>query len=456
MEFLQPLLSLIITLGILVTIHEYGHFWVARRCGVKVLRFSVGFGKPIFSWHDRQGTEYAIAAIPLGGYVKMLDEREGEVPADQLQQAFNRQSVFKRIAIVAAGPVANFIFAVFAYWLMFLLGFTVIAPVVGSVDEASLAANAGIQANQEIVAIDGEPTNSWQDVNLNLLNRLGDTGSVEFSVKIPGDYSQKHVSVDINEWLSGQEMPNPISALGLHTYRPSISPVIGVISEEGGAAAAGIMPNDQIISVNGISIDDWMAFVDIVRSSANEMLLVEVKRGDDLKTINLVPQSKTLSDGSVVGYIGAGVQQPEGHKSMWPPEMVREINYGPIDALGAALNKTSADTIMTLSSIKKMIEGVISVKNLSGPITIARVASATIESGLESFLSFLAILSVSLGVLNLLPIPVLDGGHLLYYFVELIRGKPLSEKSQLLGLKIGISLIVMLMLIAFYNDLLRL
>jgi len=456
MEFLQPVLSLIITLGILVTIHEYGHFWVARRCGVKVLRFSVGFGNPIFSWHDRQGTEYAIAAIPLGGYVKMLDEREGEVPEDQLHLAFNRQSLFKRIAIVAAGPIANFIFAIFAYWLMFLLGFTVIAPVIGSVDEASLAANAGIKANQEIVAIDGEPTNSWQEVNLSLINRLGDTGSVELSVKTPGDYSAANVSVSISEWLSGQEMPNPISALGLHTYRPSIPPVIGVVSETGSAASAGIAPNDKIISVNGASIDDWMAFVDVVRSSANKMLLVEVKRGHDIKTINLVPQSKTLSDDLVVGYIGAGVQKPEGQNSMWPPEMIREINYGPIDALGAALNKTSADTVMTLSSIKKMIEGVISVKNLSGPITIARVASTTIESGLESFLSFLAILSVSLGVLNLLPIPVLDGGHLLYYFVELIRGKPLSEKSQLLGLKIGISLIVMLMLVAFYNDLLRL
>ena len=456
MEFLQPVLSLIITLGILVTIHEYGHFWVARRCGVKVLRFSVGFGKPIFSWHDRQGTEYAIASIPLGGYVKMLDEREGDVPADQLHLAFNRQSLFKRIAIVAAGPIANFIFAVFAYWLMFLLGFTVIAPVVGSVDEASLAANAGLKANQEILTIDGEHTNSWQDVNMSLLNRLGDTGSVEFTVKVPGSYSPESVNVNINEWLSGQEMPNPISALGIHTYRPSIPPVIGVVSEGGAAEAANIMPNDQIISVNGTSVDDWMVFVDIVRSSANKILLIEVMRENVIKTINLTPQSKALSDDLVVGYIGAGVQQPKGQKSMWPPEMVREVHYGPIDALGAALNKTRADTVMTLSSIKKMIEGVISVKNLSGPITIARVASTTIESGLESFLSFLAILSVSLGVLNLLPIPVLDGGHLLYYFVELIRGKPLSEKSQLLGLKIGISLIVMLMLVAFYNDLLRL
>lgn len=456
MEVLQPVLSLIITLGILVTIHEYGHFWVARRCGVKVLRFSVGFGKPIFSWHDRQGTEYAIAAIPLGGYVKMLDEREGEVAPDQLHLAFNRQSLYRRIAIVAAGPIANFIFAVFAYWLMFLLGFTVIAPVIGSVDEGSLADKAGVRANQEIIAIDGKATSSWQDVNLNLLNRLGDTGSVELSVKASDDFSPKYINVNINEWLSGQEMPSPISALGLHSYRPSIPPVIGVISEDGAASLAGILSNDQILSVNGISIDDWMAFVEVVRASANKILLVELKRQQDIKTIDLIPQSKTLPDDLVVGYIGAGVQMPEGQASLWPPEMIREVSYGPIDAMGAALSKTGADTVMTLSSIKKMIEGVISVKNLSGPITIARVASTTIESGLESFLRFLAILSISLGVLNLLPIPVLDGGHLLYYFVELIRGKPLSEKSQLLGLKIGISLIGMLMLVAFYNDLLRL
>lgn len=451
MEFLQSVLSLIITLGILVTIHEYGHFWVARRCGVKVLRFSVGFGKPIFSWYDKQGTEFAIASIPLGGYVKMLDEREGEVPSDQLHLAFNRQTIGKRIAIVSAGPIANFLFAIFAYWLMFILGFTVVAPVIGSVDEPSVAANAGVTAQQEIVAVDGETTNSWQSVNLGLLNRLGDTGKVELSLKEAGDDTPSIVSININRWLADQEMPNPVVDLGIHPYRPEIPPLIGLVSENGSASAAGLQPGDRIIAVNGNEVNDWMDFVDVVRRSANVALAVEVLRGTTTITVDLTPQEKHIAEGQVVGFIGAGVEQPQ-----WPDHMIREIHYGPIDALTASLNKTWSDTVMTLSSIKKMVEGLISVKNLSGPITIARIANSTIQSGLETFLSFLALLSVSLGVLNLLPIPVLDGGHLLYYFVELIRGKPLSEKTQLFGLKIGISLVLMLMFVAFYNDLLRL
>lgn len=451
MEVLQSVLSLIVTLGILVTIHEYGHFWVARRCGVKVLRFSVGFGKPIFSWHDKKGTEFAVASIPLGGYVKMLDEREGEVSPDELHLAFNRQAISKRIAIVAAGPIANFLFAIFAYWLMFILGFTVLAPVIGSVDDQSVAANAGVLSHQEIVAVDGSATNSWQSVNLGLLNRLGDTGNVELSLKDVGDDSPSTVTIKVNEWLADQEMPNPIAAMGIHPFRPQIPPLIGVVSEGGSASAAGILPGDRIIAVNGNTVDDWMDFVDVIRASANATLMVELLRETNILKVDLIPHEKTISEGQVIGFIGAGVQSPK-----WPDEMVREVHYGPIDAFGAALGKTWGDTVMTLSSIKKMIEGLISVKNLSGPITIARIANSTIQSGLETFLSFLALLSVSLGVLNLLPIPVLDGGHLLYYFVELIRGKPLSENTQLIGLKIGITLVVMLMFVAFYNDLLRL
>lgn len=451
MEVLQSVLSLIITLGILVTIHEYGHYWVARRCGVKVLRFSVGFGKPIFSWYDKNGTEFAVASIPLGGYVKMLDEREGEVPPEELHLAFNRQAVSKRIAIVAAGPIANFLFAIFAYWLMFILGFTVVAPVIGSVDDDSLAANAGILPKQEIVAIDGNVTNSWQSVNMNLLNRLGDTGEVALILKDLGDDTPSTAKININEWLAGQDMPNPIEAIGVHPFRPLIPPVIGSVSEGGSAAAAGILPGDRIVAVNGKTVDGWMGFVEVVRASANATLMVELVRDDTIVDVSLTPQKKVVAEGQEIGFIGAGVQQPK-----WPDDMIREVHYGPVDAFGAAVGKTWDDTVMTLSSIKKMIEGLISVKNLSGPITIARIANTTIQSGLETFLSFLALLSVSLGVLNLLPIPVLDGGHLLYYFVELVRGKPLSENTQLMGLKIGITLVVMLMFVAFYNDLLRL
>lgn len=451
MDILHTVVVTLVTLGILVTIHEWGHFYVARRCGVKVLRFSVGFGKAIYTWKDAKGTEYAIAMIPLGGYVKMLDEREGDVPASELSQAFNRKPVLQRIAIVAAGPLVNLIFAVFAYWFMFVYGVTTVAPLVGGVASGSLAEQAELPLNSEIVAIDGHKTLSWDDVNLRLAARVGESGELTLDLREKGtSLVDRHIIV-LRDWHVDVDKESPVSALGLVPWRPQVPAVIGRLVEGGSAVAAGIEIGDRILQVDGSSIDDWYAFVRVVKAQPEGTLKLLIERqGIDINLL-LVPDRKVAEDGQVYGYIGAAAEPVS-----WPEELRRSIQYDLIDAIGKAWNKTLQMISLTLDSIWKMIEGVISVKNLSGPITIAKVASASAASGLESYISFLAYLSISLGILNLLPIPVLDGGHLLFYTVEWITGKPVSEQIQLLGLKIGMAVLLTLMFVALFNDFMRL
>jgi regulator of sigma E protease len=451
---LQSILSLLITLGILVTVHEFGHFWVARKCGVKVLRFSVGFGKPIFIWKDKRQTEFAIAAIPLGGYVKMLDEREGEVAEDELNYAFNRQTPVKRIAIAAAGPIANFLFAIFAYWCMFWSGFNVLSPVIGSVVEGSLAAQAGMHAGDEIIALDGEPISSWNGLAFGLVQHMGDSDQLQFKLKHKNDAEPRLVNVQLNHWLSGKAQPDPIKSLGILPFSPQIPATVGEVVPSGSAYTAGLKAGDKIIKAGDVAISNWMQFVKLIQKSPDQRLLLMIQREGQTLDIPVVPASRVSDENGVkktIGFIGVRVKSVP-----WPKEMIRNVSYGPFESIPKAIEKTWSDINLTLVSIKKMIEGVLSVKNLSGPISIAQMANASISSGAESFIRFLAILSVSLGVLNLLPIPVLDGGHLLYYSIEWIRGKPLSEAIQQAGLKIGVSLILMLMVLAFYNDLSRL
>ncbi|WP_020406477.1 RIP metalloprotease RseP [Hahella ganghwensis] len=449
MMIIQTILALIVTLGVLVSIHEFGHYWVARRCGVKVLRFSIGFGKPLYTWKDKNNTEFVVAALPLGGYVKMLDEREGEVSEADLPFAFNRQPVGSRIAIAAAGPIANFLFAIFAYWLMYMVGTQTVVPVVGEVIPQSVSEKAGLQAGSEIVGVDGVDTLSWSDVNIQLLRRLGDSGGIELHVRSLDTGEDDVYRLEISHWLAGVVEPDPIESLGITPFRPSVPPVINEVVPDGRARAAGLKTGDQILSINGEQVAGWNEFVDVIQESPEKTLQVEVKRGAELLTLALTPAGRE-QDGKVSGYIGAGVQIPE-----YPEHLLRTVQFGPLASVSEALGKTWDMTAMTLGALKKMLVGLISIENLGGPITIAKVAGASASSGLESFLSFLAYLSISLGVLNLLPIPVLDGGHLLYYFVELVRGKPISEEKQLLGLKIGMAIIAFVMLFAFYNDLSR-
>ncbi|MCE9681372.1 RIP metalloprotease RseP [Halomonas alkalisoli] len=451
MGLIQNVLAVIVVLGLLITFHEYGHYWVARRCGVKVLRFSVGFGKPIWSRVDRNGTEFAIAAIPLGGYVKMLDEREAPVPDEQLDQAFNRKSVWQRIAIVAAGPLANFLLAIVAYWALFVAGTTTVAPVVGDVAVDSPAERSGLRSGQEIVSVEGDAVRSWDDINLRLIARIGASGELSFQARGDAREEAREYRLPVENYLVRQDPPQPLATLGITPWQPPFPARLGQVIDGEAAARAGLEAGDEVLSVNGAPIDDWMDFVNIVRTSPGESLALEVARNGEQLSLTLVPGERELETGVSIGYVGAGVESVE-----WPEEYRREIRYGPVAALGQAVGRTSDMTLLTLGAIRKMLVGLISPSNLSGPITIAQVAGDTARTGLESFVSFLAYLSISLAVLNLLPIPVLDGGHLLYYFVEAVRGRPVSERTQAMGLRIGLALIATLMLMALYFDLMRL
>lgn len=450
MSALYMIVGLVVALGVLVTFHEFGHFWVARRCGVKVLRFSVGFGTPLVRWHDRQGTEFVIAAIPLGGYVKMLDEREGDVPPELFEQAFNRKPVFQRIAIVAAGPVANFLLAILFFWVLAMLGSQQIKPVIGSVVADSPAALGGLAAGQEVVAVDGEAVDGWSGVNLQLVRRLGETGELSVSVLEPGSSVAVAHQVRINAWLKNADNPDPIGGLGIQPWRPTLAPVLAELDDKGPAKAAGLKVGDRLLSVDGQSVDDWQQVVDKVRARPEGKVVLGFERDGQRQEVALTLAAK--GEGKArTGYLGAGVAGGQ-----WPAEMLREVSYGPVAAVGQALSRTWSMSLLTLDSLKKMVLGQLSVKNLSGPITIAKVAGASAQSGVGDFLHFLAYLSISLGVLNLLPIPVLDGGHLLFYMVEWVRGRPLSERVQAWGMQIGISLVVGVMLLALVNDLSRL
>ena len=450
MSALYMIVGTLVALGVLVTFHEFGHFWVARRCGVKVLRFSVGFGMPLLRWHDKTGTEFVVAAIPLGGYVKMLDEREGEVPADQLDQSFNRKTVRQRIAIVAAGPIANFLLALVFFWALAMLGSEQVRPVIGAVEAGSVAARAGLSPGQEIVAIDGEPTSGWAAVNLQLVRRLGESGSLQLMVREQGSTTDSPRELVLDNWLKGADEPDPIRSLGIRPWRPALPPVLAELDPKGPAQAAGLKTGDRLLALDGQSVSDWQQVVDAVRVRPDTKIVLRVER-DGVPIDVPVALAARGESKAPSGYLGAGVKAVE-----WPPEMIREVSFGPVAAIGEGARRTWTMSVLTLDSLKKMLFGELSVKNLSGPITIAKVAGASAQSGVADFLNFLAYLSISLGVLNLLPIPVLDGGHLLFYLIEWARGRPLSDRVQGWGIQIGISLVVGVMLLALVNDLGRL
>ena len=451
---MMTVLSFIIAISILVVIHEYGHFWVARRCGVKVLRFSVGFGKPFWSFKDKHGTEFAVAPLPLGGYVKMLDEREGPVAEEEKHQAFTQKTASQRIAIAAAGPIANFLFAILAYWALYMMGVTGLTPVVGKVDPQSPLAGQ-VEVGDRILSIGDEAVTSYRDFSWKLISYIGDSGRIELQVETAG-YERKTVGFDANRWLVGEETPDPIKGIGLYprTHSLEIPAIVGVVTEGGAADLAGILPKDRIVAMNGIAVQDWYGFVDIIRGNPGQTVPLTVERLGDEIELQISLGSKVQKDGTRTGFAGVGFDQESAPEI--PADWFVVTRLGPADAFLQGIQSTWDLVVMTLDSLWKMIQGDVSVKNLSGPITIAKVAGSSASGGIESFISFLALLSVSLGVLNLLPVPVLDGGHILYYSIEAIRRKPLSEKVQILGVKIGMAMLLSLMLVAFYNDISRL
>ena len=446
LDFLQIVASFVVTLGVLISVHEYGHFWVARRCGVKVLRFSIGFGKPLLRWKDKHNTEFVIAGIPFGGYVKMLGEPGSEISEADKAVSFAHKSVYQRIAIVAAGPLVNLAFAILLYWLIFMVGVTRVAPVIGDVEPGSLAATAGLQAGDEIVAVDGDETRSWDQVNFALVSRLGDTGTISVDVQPDGGNLVSRFEIPVSQWMVDQQKQGPLKALGIEQYFPPMPVVIDEILPNKAADRYGLEKGDEILSANGQSLDHWRDWVEMIRENPGKPIAIEVVRGGEQFAMTIIPD--VVGDGDEqYGQIGAATTPVQ-----MPDHMIREIRYGPVEAVSEALGKTYDFIVLTLNAIGKMMTGKISLDNLSGPVTIAKVAGDTASYGIEPFLNFMAYLSISLGVLNLLPIPVLDGGHLMYYAAEMVKGSPVSEKVQAVGNSLGLALLVMFMGLAFYND----
>jgi regulator of sigma E protease len=445
------LLAFIAAIALLVIFHELGHYWVARKCNVKVLRFSVGFGKVIYrKQFTDSGTEWVISAIPLGGYVKMVDEREEEVPAEDLKYAFNRKPVLQRIAIVVAGPLANFLLAIVLHWLMFMYGVQGLRPVLGDVPAGTPAAIAQLRSGDTIERIDGEHVPSWQELRWRLLDLSLKKSIVEIETRNSGAATSVHeLNVGL---LEAKDLDGEfLDKLGLHLKQPEILPVIGKLVDGDVAEQAGLLPGDRILSADGVTLKLWSDFVEVVRAHPGHMINLEVQRGDQLKSLAIVPASITDS-GKTVGRIGAAPKVDENELKT----MQVEVRYNPSDAMLKSLRKTWETSAISLTMLGKMVLGEVSIKNLSGPITIADYAGQSAAMGIAAYLGFLALISVSLGVLNLLPIPLLDGGHLLYYLVELLKGSPVSEQTWEIGQKIGIGLLGTLMVFAVYNDINRL
>lgn len=450
MDLLLTVLGFLVALFILVSVHEFGHFYVARLCGVKVLRFCIGLGTPIWSFRDRKGTEFGLAPIPLGGYVKMLDEREGEVPPEDRHLSYNGKTVWQRIAILSAGPLANFLLAliIFSVLLMFS-GSVGIAPFVGEVQKDSLAERAGLEPGQEIIAVDGVLTPTSQAVMERLFLRLGETGVLELRVSHPESDLFYDLDIPLQSWLSELRDPDPTAGLGFDFYMRPV--VFGETQPGAPAHSAGLQVGDVLQTVNGEAIQGLDAVIRYIRESVGKPLDIQVLRNGEPRTVSVTPVLKTLEDGTQVGQIGVAL----GY-TPWPEELIRRESYGPLTAVWHGIERTGETSKFVLISMKKLLVGEISTKNLSGPIGIAKVAGDHARAGLVYFVEFLAILSVYLGVLNLLPIPVLDGGHILYSIAEAIKGSPLSERVQMFGYSLGLVILAGVMIMAFYNDLLRL
>ena len=445
------LLAFVGAIVLLVVFHEFGHYWVARRCGVKVLRFSLGFGNVIYSKRfANSDTEWVISAVPLGGYVKMLDEREEEVAPEDLPYAFNRKPVLQRMAIVVAGPLANFLLAIVLYWGLFIHGVPGLKPTLGDVPQGTPAAIAQMQSGETILSINGETIPSWQELHWRLLNLALKQGEVKIEAQSARGTALFH-SLDISG-LEAKDLDSEfLDKLGLHLYQPVVLPVIGNVAEDSVAQRAGLQQGDHILRANGAAMQRWMDVVEVIRAHPEQAVQLDVQRGALTLQITVVPQAVAES-GKTVGKIGAG---PKVDEAAWQAMFI-EVSYGPLEALTQSLRKTWETSVISLEMLGKMVMGEVSMKNLSGPITIADYAGQSAKMGVVAYLSFLALISISLGVLNLLPIPLLDGGHLLYYVAELVKGSPASELAWEIGQKIGIALLGTLMVFAIYNDINRL
>lgn len=452
METLHTLFYFSIAIAVLVAFHELGHFWVARKTGVKVIRFSIGFGKKLWSYQKSpEQTEFVLSAIPLGGYVKMVDEREGKVQPDDLPYAFNRQPVAVRMAIVAAGPLFNLMLAVFLFWLVMIIGEKGIRPILGDVEPGTLAAEAGFETGDEIIGVNQKPTPTWNVVLDELVSAaINGERSIVVDVKTSDDQQQFRVIALADEDVKSLEVLN--ERLGLKPWLPKIRPVIGTLLDNGAAKQAGLQTGDLLIAADGQPISEWQQWVEYVQARPDIPIHLVIERNDVRTELQVTPRREELEDGKVIGKIGAGVEIPDDLMS----DVQVEYSLSPFAAIPVAFKRTWFYSVTTLKMIGKMFIGTASMDNLSGPISIAQYAGQSAEMGLTAFLKFLALVSVSLGVLNLLPVPVLDGGHLLFYTVEAIKGSPVPDRLQLYFQHVGMFLLVSLMALALFLDLGRL
>ncbi len=444
------LAAFVVLLGVLVVVHELGHYTAARLCGVKVLRFSIGFGRML--WKRRFGadrTEWAVSVFPLGGYVKMLDEREGAVAENERHRAFNRQGVGKRSVIVAAGPLANFALAIFLYWVIFMHGSDELLPILGTPPADTPAAMAAIANGEQVRAVDGQPVATWNDLRWVLLKKSVDHESVALEVSNErGDIAVRRLYLTVageNGWEG-----DPLERLGIRFFRPDLPPVIGKVMADGPAARAGLQVGDKVLAIAGKDISSWYELVADIRDAAARSVRLEIERQGAVATVDVEPEV-VIEHGRSIGRIGVAVETPAANR-----ELKTFVRYGAVAAAGKALEETWDQSVFSLMMMGKMLVGEVSWKNLSGPVSIADYAGQSARLGAGYYLKFMALLSVSLGVLNLLPIPVLDGGHLLYHIIEVVRRRPLSERAMEIGQRVGMSVLFALMAFAFFNDLTRL
>lgn len=453
MSILHNIFFFVIAIGVLVAFHEFGHYWVARKMGVKVLRFSIGFGKPLFTWKRTIGTdtiEYVLAAIPLGGYVKMLDEREGNVADADKHRAFNNQPLYSRTAIVAAGPIFNFILAIFFYWFVYISGVSVDRPLLGEAVTGSKADQAGFEVHDEVTKVGSVEVLSWSEFRIAVLDQGLDGGSIDIQVRDINGFETTH-SLDLGTMRLLENDGDVIANIGFRQWWPELPPEIGGVLEKGAAEQAGLQKGDLIVAINDEPVTQWKQIVEIVQQNPKTTLQFLVQREGQQQNVPVTPAARE-TDGTQTGFIGAYQHVPKALRD----ELIVDIQYGPLEAIPRAIEKTWDMSALTLRVLWKMITGEAALSNISGPITIAKYAGVTAKIGLNTFIGFLAIISVSLGVLNLLPIPMLDGGHLFFYLIEAIKGSPVSATFEAVGQQIGIAILAGLMFLAIYNDIQRL
>lgn len=455
LEIFISLVTFIVAIGVLVAVHEFGHFWVARRLGIRVLRFSIGFGKPLYRRVlGADPVEFVIAAVPLGGYVKLLDEREGNVAERDLPRAFNRQPVWKRIATLLAGPAMNLIFAIALYWVLFTAGVPAVKPIVGEVTPDSIAAQAGLRFEDQILQIGGQPTPTLEAATLAILEDLTDNGTIDMVVR-GVDGSERNLSLVAGDRSRSLTQPEALlPGLGFEIWRPRVKAIIDEVNKGTAGDRAGLLAGDEILAIDGAPITYFQQLVNRVKPNPGRTITLQVRRNGSVRDVRVTIGEDTQG-GLKTGLIGIRPKDDRIPTGRTIEDMLTVQKYGAVAAVGAAAVKTWDTSAFTLRIVGRIITGDVSLQAISGPISIAETTGFAARQGWRTFLGTLALISISLGVLNLLPIPILDGGQVVYQLAELVKGRPVSERAQLLGQQIGIAMLILMMTLAFYNDIAR-